>query len=174
MDRQQQQWQATSCKSYICSRGGGPHTAPTTHHPLGPLSHNANRRPGRGPRAHSHTRAMIHETTGILPCRGGGDGLLHSLSPRARYCIFGRRPERIPTQITYHVDAGYSKAPLTHERAPITPWGCQHRWSCDYNLATCTTMVFFLHIMPHSLARLVDCGKATAFLLLPPPPKQWT
>jgi hypothetical protein len=43
-----------------------------------------------------------------------------------------------------HVD-GYSKAPLTHERAPITPWGCQRRWSCDYHLiSTCTAMFFFL------------------------------
>jgi hypothetical protein len=28
------------------------------------------------------TRVIIHETTSILPCRGGGGGLLHSLSPR--------------------------------------------------------------------------------------------
>jgi hypothetical protein len=33
----------------------------------------------------SHTRqpyVIIHETTSILPCRGGGGGILHSLSPR--------------------------------------------------------------------------------------------
>jgi hypothetical protein len=28
------------------------------------------------------THAIIHETTSILPCRGDGGGLLHSLSPR--------------------------------------------------------------------------------------------
>jgi hypothetical protein len=28
------------------------------------------------------TRVIIHETTSILPCRGGGGGVLHSLSPR--------------------------------------------------------------------------------------------
>jgi hypothetical protein len=28
------------------------------------------------------TRVMIHETTGILPCRGVREGLLHSPSPR--------------------------------------------------------------------------------------------
>jgi hypothetical protein len=29
-----------------------------------------------------HTRVVIHETTSIIPCRGGGGGLLHSLPPR--------------------------------------------------------------------------------------------
>jgi hypothetical protein len=40
----------------------------------------------------------------------------------------------------------YCKAPLTHERAPITSWECQRRWSCDYHLVTRTAMIFFLHI----------------------------
>jgi hypothetical protein len=35
-------WQVASCKSYLCSREGGPHTLPT----LRPLSHNANPRDG--------------------------------------------------------------------------------------------------------------------------------
>jgi hypothetical protein len=29
-----------------------------------------------------HTRVITNETTSILPCRGGGGGLLHSLPPR--------------------------------------------------------------------------------------------
>jgi hypothetical protein len=62
---------------------------------------------------------------------------------------------------TYHVD-GCSKAPLTHKRAPITPWGCQYRWACDYHLVTCNTAVSSC-----TLRRLVGCKKQR---LCPPPP----
>jgi hypothetical protein len=63
----------------------------------------------------------------------------------ARYRLCGR-PERTPTHIAL---VGIAKCllPLTHKRAPITPWGCQRRWSCDYHLATCITKVLFLHIL---------------------------
>jgi hypothetical protein len=58
------------------------------------------------------TRAIIHETTSILPCRGGGGGLLRSLSPRD-IAFFGRL-EQIPTHITL---MDISKRPLlTRER----------------------------------------------------------
>jgi hypothetical protein len=92
--------------------------------------------------------------------RCGGEGLLHCLSPiTTRYRLFGR-PERIPMQITL-VDI--SKRPLlTHERAPITPWGCQHRWPCDYHLATSHSYGFLLA----HLTGLVNCGKAVLALLL--------
>jgi hypothetical protein len=38
-------WQVASCRSYLCSREGGPHTPPTPE-PLRPLGHNANPRDG--------------------------------------------------------------------------------------------------------------------------------
>jgi hypothetical protein len=46
--------------------------------------------------------------------------------------------------------------------APVV---CQ--WSCDYNLATCTTANYelWVSILPH-LTRLLNCGKATDLLLL--------
>jgi hypothetical protein len=66
-----------------------------------------------------HTRVIIHETTGIMPCRGGGAGLLHSLSIPTRYRLFGRL-EQVPTQITL---MDVVKRPLrTRKRAPITSW----------------------------------------------------
>jgi hypothetical protein len=47
-----------------------------------------------------HTRVIIHETTGILPCaRGGGGDLLRTWPITTRYRFFGKL-ERIPTHIT--------------------------------------------------------------------------
>jgi hypothetical protein len=37
----------------------------------------AHRQPAVSPNSHAY-----HEATGILPCRGGGEGLVHSISPR--------------------------------------------------------------------------------------------
>jgi hypothetical protein len=59
------------------------------------------------------TRAMIHETTGIMPCRGGGDGLLH--------IAFSEGLNGNPTQIALMDIVAKRPSPLTHERAPITP-----------------------------------------------------
>jgi hypothetical protein len=51
------------------------------------------------------TRAMIHETTGIMPCRGGGDGLLH--------IAFSEGLNGNPTQIALMDIVAKRPSPLT-------------------------------------------------------------
>jgi hypothetical protein len=109
------------------------------------------------------TRVIIHETTSILPCRGGGGG-----SPTwpitTRYRLFGRL-ERIPTQITLMdvvKSASYSQESESADNvmgvsAPVVlrlPPGHVHNYG---------------FLLAH-LRRLVGCEKQRLFSSCPIPP----